>query len=190
MLTSQFSNRFRLLSIFFILSTGTPVFALPQPTELLDRNSQITAQLAISQWQRVNLDANSSIMLPGSASTTADGVEGVHNGVGYFANSTSLDTEIIQKCAVLNCEIVLGLMLREIAQEQRFTLEDTNPIPVNSQEYPANGIEFLAKDADSNSQLKGRIYLVGNRLYMLGAGTNNEYFDNETSIFLDSLSLI
>ncbi len=82
----------------------------------------------------------------------------------YFANSARLDAEIINKCAVLNCEMVLGLMLRKIAQEQKLTLQDTKPIPVNSPQYPANGIEFIAKDPNSNGQLKGRIYLVGDRL--------------------------
>ena len=57
MLTPRFFNRFRLLSIFLILSSNTSVFALPKPTELPDRNNQIIAQLATSQWQRFNLDS-------------------------------------------------------------------------------------------------------------------------------------
>ncbi|AFZ38271.1 hypothetical protein Sta7437_4838 (plasmid) [Stanieria cyanosphaera PCC 7437] len=190
MLTPQYLNSFRLLSILLILFTNTPVFALPKPTELLDRNSQVVAQLATSQWQRFNLDSNSSIMMPGYSLTTTDGVEGVHNSVRYFAYSESLGTEVIQKCAVYNCEMVLGLMINEVIEEKNLTLEDSKPIQVNSQQYPANGIEFIARDNASNGRMKGRIYLVGDRLYILGAGTNNDYFDNETSIFLDSLSLI
>jgi hypothetical protein len=129
-------------------------------------------------------------MMPGYFLTTADGIQGVHNGVEYYAYSETLGTEAIKQCTIYNCEMILGLILSETIEEHNLTLEDSKPIQVNSQQYPANGIEFIAKDNTNNSRFKGRIYLIGDRLYLLGAGTNANYFDNETAIFLDSLSLI
>jgi len=163
MLNFRFFNRYQLLSICLILFTNTSVLAQTQAVEL-SNNNLLVAQSTNDQWHRSNLDDNSSVLMPGDFSTTADGLEGSHKGVQYFATFEVLDDEIINKCVVLNCEIVLGLMLHQVAQEQNLTLDDANPIQVNSPEYPANGVEFIAKDNTSNFQLKGRIYLVGNRM--------------------------
>jgi hypothetical protein len=164
MLASKFIDRFQLLSICLIFSTNTPVFAQPKPLEIPNNNSQLIAQLATNQWRRINLDSNSSVMMPGYSLTTEDGIQGVHNGVEYYAYSETLGAEAIKQCTIYNCEMILGLILSETIEEHNLTLEDSKPIQVNSQQYPANGIEFIAKDNTNNSRFKGRIYLIGDRL--------------------------
>ncbi|MCC0179801.1 hypothetical protein I4641_22945 [Waterburya agarophytonicola K14] len=64
MLKFTFFHRYQLLSICLILFANAPVIAQPQTTELSNDN-QIVAQLTNNQWRRLNLDDNSSILLPG-----------------------------------------------------------------------------------------------------------------------------
>ena len=189
MITSKFFNRFQLLSICLVLSATAPAFA--EPTKPLDfsNDSKLIAQAATNQWRRFNLDHYSSVVVPGDSAVVDGGVEGTYNGVRYIARANILDSQTTQGCAVYNCDTVLGLMSEEVVKQHNLTIEDVKPIKVNSQEYPANGVEFIASNSNTNILLAGRIYLIGNRMYVLMAGTDNNYFDDETSIFLSSLSL-
>lgn len=190
MFTSNLFNRFQILSISLVLCASSPALAQVKPLETFNNNSQSTTEIATDRWRRFNLDSHSSIIIPGDITTTEDGVKGVHNEITYFAGSTILDKQVAQLCTVYNCDTVLEAVADKLIKEGNLTLEDTKAIRVNSQKYTANGIEFTAKDNTRNVQLAGRIYLVDNRLYILMAGTNNDYFDNETMVFFDSLSLI
>lgn len=190
MFISNLFNRFQLISISLALCANVPVLAQVKPLETFDNSSELFAQLTTARWRRFNLDSHSSIIIPGYSATTKDGVEGIHNGIKYFAGSTTLDTQIAQLCTVYNCDTVLRAIADEVIKERNLILEEVKPIRANSQQYTANGIEFIAKNNTSSVHFAGRIYLVSNRLYILMAGTNNNYFDNETIVFFDSLSLI
>jgi hypothetical protein len=190
MFTSNLFNRFQILSILLVLCASSPALAQVKPLKTFNNNSQPDTQIATNQWRRFNLDPYSSIIVPGDSTTIEDEVKGVHNEITYFAGSTTLDTQVAKLCAVYNCDTVLEAVANKLIKEGNLVLEDTKAIHIDSQKYTANGIEFTAKDNTRNVQLAGRIYLVDNRLYILIAGTDNDYFDNETMVFFDSLSLI
>jgi hypothetical protein len=187
------NRAFSLLSLPVVLLINTITFepALAQPT--LVKQETIIAQVFPS-WSRVPIDEFISVMFPGNWHYSETGIESIFNGTYYLVVQESFDAEVTELdganiCDIMNCKTMMTLAAQEFAKEGDLVLTDVRPVSVTLQGYPIDVIEFRGNHSSEPMQMKGRIFIIGNNMYFLAAGTDSSYFDNNVDIFLESFSI-
>ena len=188
--TIKISTQIAKISMVAIVLLSTNLFfGRTSKAELISNSSQLVTQF-YPQWTRYTLDYTSSVNFPARSYSTPNGLSTSYRGIYYLASSEKLDSKFQEICSYLNCKTVMGMLVKKAAKKYNLTVQNLQSIAVNTRRYPADGVEFIAKSYQDGSKVKGRIYIIGNRFYILSVSTKKTYFDTEANIFLQSLSLI
>jgi hypothetical protein len=187
-----FKTTFSLLSLPVVLLINA--IAVVEPTlaqTTLLKQETIKAQV-FPNWSRVNVDQLISVMLPGNWKYGKNQIESEFNGTYYWATQERFETDdspfnSVNVCDLINCKNLMKLMAQELTKEGDFVLKDVRSISVNFKGHRIDVMEFYGNYSSKPVQMKGRMFIVGNKMYLLAAGTKkNSYFDNNVNIFLES----